>query len=285
MPRDHARINLAIWTDPEFRALPQPAQHLYFILWTHPELSYCGAIDWRPGKLSGLTGALTRADIETAAACLEARHFIVIDNETEELLVRSWIRWDGLMKQPRMAVSCVSAYAALGSEKLRRALVHELASLRTRSPELRCWHDERVADILSHPATSAKDMPTPNDPFGGGFAPELGPGLPQTQSEVCTPPTPSPSPTPTPSSPAFENRRRPERPLPADWEPNDAHRAYAKERGLDLAKEAETFQLHARSNDRRLRDWDSGFRMWLSKARPRQTVTPGGKDLTNPENW
>ena len=52
MSRDHARVNLAIWSDPEFAALPPAAQHLYLTLWTSPDLTYCGTHDWRPGRLA-----------------------------------------------------------------------------------------------------------------------------------------------------------------------------------------------------------------------------------------
>ena len=63
-------------------------------------------------------------------------------------------------------------------------------------------------------------------------------------------------------------RRSPERPLPADWDPNGAHLDYARSKNLDIAMEAERFKAHAQANDRRLRDWNAGFRMWLTKAKP-----------------
>lgn len=63
-------------------------------------------------------------------------------------------------------------------------------------------------------------------------------------------------------------RRKPETPLPDDWEPTSAHAEYARKNNLDLAKESERFKYHAQANDRRQRDWQASFRMWLSKARP-----------------
>ena len=64
------------------------------------------------------------------------------------------------------------------------------------------------------------------------------------------------------------NRRKPEVALPADWRPNREHALLAAERSLDLSSEAFRFRAHADANDRRLRDWNAGFRMWLSKATP-----------------
>lgn len=63
-------------------------------------------------------------------------------------------------------------------------------------------------------------------------------------------------------------RRKPERPLPEDWKPTAKHSALASERRVDLSSEAFRFRAHAEANDRRQRDWNAAFTMWLSKARP-----------------
>jgi hypothetical protein len=47
MAREFGRVNVTIWQDPDWRALPFPAQHLYLLLWTHPLLTYCGVLDGR----------------------------------------------------------------------------------------------------------------------------------------------------------------------------------------------------------------------------------------------
>lgn len=296
MARDHARINLDIWNDPEFRALPMPAQHLYLTLWTHPDLTYCGSIDWRPAKLSGLTAGWGRADVEYAADCLRARHFIVVDEDTEEALVRSWIRFDGLMKQPRMAISCINAYGAIGSEVIRAVIVHELRKLRERNAGLTAWGDERVSRVLDeHPEVSAKALDVPEDPFGGDFtpgfthsvtppAPEVDPSV---KGSVCTPSTPAPAPAPNSSSPSASRRRSPERPIPEDWKPTTSHQAYAEEHNLDLSTESFKFRNHAIANDRRQRDWDASFRMWLATAKSYAAERPKPRaDRSHlPEAW
>lgn len=284
MPRDHARVNVTIWGDPAFRDLPPSAQHLYLALWTSPELTYCGTHDWRPARLSGLAAGWTRQDIDDAADCLAARHFLVIDHDREEALIRSWIRWDGLMKQPRMAISCVTAYAAVSSATLRQVIVHQLHGERDRQPTLTCWSDPRVQEVLTHPSVSAKDLPTPTDPFGDGFRDGFAPGLAQTQSKVSVPPTPAPSPATTPSLPAApdpgtdkddddaekKSRRKPERPLPASWKPNARHYEIALEKDVDIEAQATAFRNHAETHDRRARDWDAAFRTWLNKANDMQ---------------
>lgn len=49
----------------------------------------------------------------------------------------------------------------------------------------------------------------------------------------------------------------------------DEFREWAKQRLLGCNVDAEllSFEAHAMANDRRLRDWQAGFRQWLLKAR------------------
>lgn len=307
MPRDHARINLAIWADPDFRALPPPAQHLYLLLWTAPGLSYCGVHDWRPARLSGLSGGQTAQAVVAAGDCLQARHFVVVDDDTEEVLVRSWARFDGLMKQPRMAVSFATAYAETASATLRKVLTNELLKIRDADPGLACWNDKRVTSLLDFPSVSAKALPTPTDPFGPGFThsvtPGLGPGLDQTQGKVYpsvyTPPTPAPysslhdvrDEAAIEASGKTTGRKRPSTRLPDDWEATDAHRSYAGEHRLRLDYEVAQFRDHATANDRRQVSWDAAFSTWLRKAakwqqeRNPDNVHPLRAPDEGPDDW
>ena len=288
MARDFSSVNVAIWSDPEFRALPPAAQHLYMLLWTSPGLSYCGVHDWRPGRLAALSAGFTAEHIETVSDCLAARHFLVIDADTEEALVRSWARFDGLMKQPRMAVSFANAYASVASATLRQVLAREVEKIRAESPELTCWKDSRVAQMLTHPTVSAKDLPVPEDPFAEGFTTDLALGLPQTLPKVCHTPTPAPTPTPTPlllerGSLELNPRKRTPHAIPDDWQPKPKAIDYAATNNLDLEREALRFRNHALSNDRRLVDWHAGFANWLTKAEPR-TTAPKARGQ-QPEGW
>lgn len=182
MPREFAAVNVSIWSDEDWRSLPPLAQHLYLTLWTDPKLSYCGVLDWRPGRIAARAAGWTADDVRTAADCLRARHFIVTDEDTEECLIRSWVRWDGLMKQPRMAVSYAHAYATVESTLLRRVLVHELVKLHERHPDLAGFSKPAVQEMLHLPAVSAKVSVSVEDPFG--------PSLAQTLPDVSVPPTP-----------------------------------------------------------------------------------------------
>lgn len=292
MPRDRAFLNMAIWQDADFRGLPPLAQHLYFVLWTHPGLSYAGVVDWRPGRIAAMAGGWTRAQVQTAADCLEARLFIVVDRDTEECLVRSFVRFDGLMKQGNLSVSFATAYAEVASNDIRGVIVRETQKLRRFETDIAAWGKEQVRGVLEQPAVDPRSRALPADPFTPeltlNVTPTVTPGVTPESPDADhhgdpgagIPPTPTPPPAPTPLLPGVpaadasgaaqqsSTRRKPERTLPTDWAPNKRHFEQAKERGADIAFEVERFRNHAQMNDRRVRDWDAAFRNWLSKAQP-----------------
>jgi hypothetical protein len=86
--------------------------------------------------------------------------------------------------------------------------------------------------------------------------------------EVPVTPSQSQSHPSTSSSTKKRGARKPEIPLPSDWAPKPAHVALARERGVDGRHEEAQFRAHAEANDRRQRDWDAAFRMWLGNSKP-----------------
>ena len=129
MARDHARIRLNIWDDEDFTDLSSSAQWLYFRILSHASLSYCGVADWRPGRYAASAGDLTANDIETFAAELERGHFVVIDRETEEVLVRSFVKHDELMDKWNMAAAVARTWSEVASKPIKAVIVHELHRL------------------------------------------------------------------------------------------------------------------------------------------------------------
>lgn len=211
MAREYSKTNITIWQDNDWRALPFPAQHVYRMLWDHPQLSYCGVVDWRPARLSALSVGLTKNMLRLLTDCLQARHFIVVDNETEECLVRSWVRFDGLIRQPRLAVSFANAYAAVGSNVLRGVIVHEMKKLHEREPDAAGWEKPSVKEMFSKEAIDAKTLTVPEDPFETDFAVTLGsvssevweafgPNLAQRLGSVSVPVSVPPTPAPAPAT-------------------------------------------------------------------------------------
>lgn len=87
--------------------------------------------------------------------------------------------------------------------------------------------------------------------------------------------------TETDKNASRSTRRAPEKPLADDWQPTEKHRAYARERKIDIDREVTAFRGHAEANDRRQRSWDGAFTTWLAKAKPTLTVV----DERRPSFW
>lgn len=197
MPRDHARVKLSIWGDDDFRALSPAAQHLYFVLMTSPEMNYAGVTDWRPNRIAKRAGAWSAPAVEIAAQELSEQLYVVIDIETEEVLLRSLIRHDGLLEQPNLAVAVRKAWAAVASLVLRGVVVHELDRLRKDKPDLKGW--DKVAELLDKPSVDPSSHPS----FRPSDDPSIDPsGWRSIDPSLGATPNPSddPSPIPLPSS-------------------------------------------------------------------------------------
>ncbi|MHA7132565.1 hypothetical protein [Oerskovia turbata] len=180
MARDHARIRLDIWEDDDWRDLTHDGQWLYMFLLSSPALSFAGVGDWRPARISGAARGLSAARVEEFAVELEVEQFILVDRDTEEVLIRSWVKHDGLMKSPNMAVAFAKAHAAVASRVLRAVIVDQLHLLREAQPDLKGWAHEAAQRVLGK-----RSMP-----FVEGFA-----ALPHNPSLI-----PSRTPSDIPSS-------------------------------------------------------------------------------------
>ncbi|WP_217697779.1 hypothetical protein, partial [Mycobacterium sp. D16Q16] len=149
MARDYARIRVSINGDDEFEALPADAQWLYTrVLLTHPDLSLAGVVDWRPKRLVGKAADMTLERLTRAAAALERDRFVLFDLDTEEALVRTYIRNDELLRNPKMAAAVVKAYGSAASKSLRAAIVTEVKRVRSESPAFSSWtHKDTATDL------------------------------------------------------------------------------------------------------------------------------------------
>ncbi|WP_308491051.1 hypothetical protein [Microbacterium terrisoli] len=171
MARERATINIDIWSDADFRDLTAPAQSLYFKLTSHPKLDYCGCVEFHPGRLAAMSREMTSGDVMVAAQELSDKWFCVFDQSTDEVLVRSFLRHDGLMKQPRLAVSAAKAYGAIASNKIRAVVVHELQRFKRENPDLLAWEKPQVMTLLKQPAVSVRETRTDLEWDFPGFLP------------------------------------------------------------------------------------------------------------------
>ena len=139
MARNYAKIRTTIWSDEDFKSLDPTLQHMYFVLVSQPRLSMCGLLDYFPQRLAMCSDGWTVDDIERLLKGLESTRYIVIDRDTQELLVRTFIRNDDVLLSPNLAISAIREYAEVMSQKLRDAIERELVTAYREDSSLRAW--------------------------------------------------------------------------------------------------------------------------------------------------
>ncbi|MGN6724064.1 MAG: hypothetical protein ACTHJM_15770 [Marmoricola sp.] len=152
MARTYAAIKVSIWGNDDFTALSPMAQWLYFHLSSHPTLSLVGVADWRPRKIPSKAVGLTHGVVESAREELLEGDYILIDDDTEEVLVRSFLRHDGCLKRPKMGDAIMSAYADIASRRLKSQVTSELQRLHDESPEYAAFKEGKLAGIIDRAA-------------------------------------------------------------------------------------------------------------------------------------
>jgi len=137
--RDHARIYTSIWDDRDWRKLSIAAQHTYQLLVSNKDITYCGVLDYVPTRWEDYASDLTETKIKTAIRSLERARYVVVDRKSGELLVRSFIRRDGILARRNMGNACAKALSKVHSPTIRDAVMHEIARLWNEDPAREGW--------------------------------------------------------------------------------------------------------------------------------------------------
>ena len=148
--RQYALIHRAILDDPSWRCLTRSQQNLYLLLLLKLSTNLCGVVDWRPKKLAVNASDMTVETIEADAVVLEKKLYIVRDEDTDEVLIRSFLRNDAPLKSSKTAIAVRSSYTDTASSKLRGVIVFELQRLYKEQRDWQGW--DRVRDLLDLPS-------------------------------------------------------------------------------------------------------------------------------------
>jgi hypothetical protein len=191
MAREFARIWLDINSDDEFELLPFDAQGFYCRVILPLDQNYCGVADWRPKRLTTKAPDLPVQRILTAAAHLEEGRYCLFDLDTEEVLTRSYVRRDQLLRNPKYAAAVVKAYGDIASKTLRAAVVTEIRRVRDENPEYSSWGHTDVGPALSRimAKPGADKVPYTNqigDRFADDIAHWITNGIGDSQSVLIT---------------------------------------------------------------------------------------------------
>lgn len=149
MARAYANVATAIWRDDEFRPLSLAAQHAYLLLMSQPDISAAGVLSLNLTRWASRTKDVTRSSLLAAIEELEAHRFVALDEETEELLVRSFVRWDNGYTNPKRRPVIKDAASHVESGTLRRLLAAELDRLGLPGAEWVGWVPDSHPDSPS----------------------------------------------------------------------------------------------------------------------------------------
>lgn len=203
--RDFAQIKLSIWNDDSFLDLSSDAQLLYFVLISHPTMNRAGVGTWHAGRLSGLCASWSRPVVESAARELIDGRFIVIDEDTDEFLVRTFVRHDGLMKQRNLATTMAREFAAVGSRSIKGVVVWELRRLHEECPEFKGWESDEALALLKKRAIDPSSDPSVDPSIHPKVDPSVDPSVdPYVKGAID--PSVDPSPTTATTTTTFSRR-------------------------------------------------------------------------------
>lgn len=129
MARSFAQLQLRIWVDDEWTGLSIEAQHLYLLLLSQEDCGPSGLVPLRPRRWAKLT---SNGEVDKTMAALDeldAAGFLVVDPETSEVLIRTFIRNGENYKHVRLLRTALNQAERVESPRIRSALGQELARL------------------------------------------------------------------------------------------------------------------------------------------------------------
>lgn len=128
MARTIARLQVAALEDPDFQALTTTAQWTYWIILQQRRLSLAGTIDSQPRRWATVATDATVEDVEAGITELVEHRYLIADDATGELLVRTFVRHD--LDTSRLSRNIIkgfwSAWKAVYSPQLQAAIIAEL---------------------------------------------------------------------------------------------------------------------------------------------------------------
>ena len=124
MARWYARIRTEIGRDDDFRSLSPTAQWVYLRLLCEQKLTLVGSLDIK--RSAWRRWASTSFDLDGALDELKSARFIALDDDTEELAIRTFVTHDDVLKNRNLGRGMWSAWRAIESSELREFVLENL---------------------------------------------------------------------------------------------------------------------------------------------------------------
>lgn len=152
LARSEARIKTSIWSDDDFLTLDFGAQRLYLLILSQPTVTLCGVVPLMARRWARLASNTTVANINKALVALAQRQYVVVDETTDELWIRTFVKHDRVLDKPNVMVAMSRDFATIQSQRIRERFLEGLEEpFRERLAERfgeQFW--ERLAEPFRH---------------------------------------------------------------------------------------------------------------------------------------
>jgi hypothetical protein len=95
----YVKVVRSIWTDSEWLELSSTEKLIYLQLISQPNISKCGVLPFVPRRWAHMHPDLGPDELNAAIDSLERLGYVFVDRDTEELLVRTYMRYDEAWRQ------------------------------------------------------------------------------------------------------------------------------------------------------------------------------------------
>lgn len=131
MKQPYAKLMAAMWSDEsDFRFLPALAQRAYLVLISQPNMSNCGVLPYAVRRWARMAPDTSVPDFEASLRVLQDEAYVVVDEDSEELWVRTWMKYDRLMdihNGPKGVARSIEAVLSTSLKNTIRSAAFELA--------------------------------------------------------------------------------------------------------------------------------------------------------------
>jgi hypothetical protein len=173
--RSEARLRTSIWDDDDFLIRPGREQLAYIFFVSQPDISHCGVLSLRLKRWAKKL-KYTPELLDGVLTGLSESRFVVVDYDEEELLVRSYLRNDGVLRNFKVLKAAASNLPQVMSKPIRETIANEierslhegLATASTRPVLL------GMLGVLGRPSHALSDAPSDTPSDGASDDPSMG---------------------------------------------------------------------------------------------------------------
>lgn len=159
MARTFGKMLCTLWDDPDFLNLSADAKVLYSAFFSQPDITAAGVLPWTERRWRRwLNGDRDRVD--TAFGELVQERFVLADEDTSEVWLRTFITHDGRLDNSKLATSVRVAVTQIRSQTIAQAVEIQYPS---KFPRRRAFDGPSTDDV----------SPITSDPEGDPAIPDV----------------------------------------------------------------------------------------------------------------